>query len=60
MGALKHLPDAKTHAHKALGNAVNVEVIRNVATRLLQLPDHQTGNVLTLGNSAVCTEMAFA
>lgn len=34
MGELVHLPEAKTHAHKALGNAVNVEVIRRVATQL--------------------------
>lgn len=41
MGSLKYLPDAKTHAHKALGNAVNVEVIRNVASHLLRLQSHK-------------------
>lgn len=37
MDELKHLPDAKTHAHKALGNAVNVTVIKSVASQLLKL-----------------------
>ncbi len=41
MGSLKHLPDSQTAAHKALGNAVNVDVIGAVATRLLTPPSPQ-------------------
>jgi len=39
MGALTHLPDLKQSAYKALGNAVNVEVVRAIAQQLLLLGD---------------------
>jgi DNA (cytosine-5)-methyltransferase 1 len=52
MGDLPHLPESQTAAHKALGNAVNVDVILAVVRALLD-PDTPSTKRVPAGEQAI-------
>jgi DNA (cytosine-5)-methyltransferase 1 len=58
MGDLKHLPRTKTAAFKALGNAVNVTVVRAIAEALLPPAESKDVNLPQVRNSALNLELS--
>lgn len=53
MGNLKHLPEADTRAYRALGNAVNADLVEIIAESLLGKSEHiyETENIAALVTS---------
>jgi len=58
MGDLDYLPEIQTSAFKALGNAVNVEVVKAIATQLLATQPHLMAKKRQLTESLDLSEAA--
>ncbi len=56
MGALPHLPDTRGGAFKALGNAVNVTVVRKIAESLLACDADVDNSVISNAGKHLVTE----
>ena len=60
MDGLKVLPDASTPAYKALGNAINVHVMRLVAEALIGVRHRNGQNVIEPSQRKCCVQAAAA